>query len=112
MCGGCLAHYGCLTDFAHVAWFAQFALPGEPACGQQRNVPRWNAVFTCDLPRGHDGELHLDKKGNGWGISRHGNSRPPSRRSRAPVALLGRLLSSWRQRRTPRRHALAGTQPG
>ncbi len=75
MCGGRLAHNDCLTDFAHLAWFAQFASPGETCCGAAGTVA--GQRFTCDLPPGHDGELHRDKMGNGWGIPRPGGRARP-----------------------------------
>lgn len=91
-CGGCLTHYDCLRDPDHVTWFAQFALPGEPACGAQRVFSGWNVVFTCDLQREHGGEIHLDMKGNGWAVSPAGSSRPRSGRSWMVALLRGRLL--------------------
>ncbi len=70
VCGGCLAHYqDCRTDWSHLVWFAQFALPGEPACGTEGAVAG-RVGFTCDLPRGqHADGLHKDKQGNAWGVS-------------------------------------------
>ncbi len=68
MCGGCLAHNDCLTDFAHLAWYAAFASPGEAACGAAGTIA--GRRFTCELKRRHGGDLHRDKMGNGWGISR------------------------------------------
>jgi hypothetical protein len=68
MCSGCLTHNDCLHRFDHIAWFAQFASPGEPACGTAGIVA--GHLFTCELPPGHGGRLHRDTMGNGWGIAR------------------------------------------
>jgi hypothetical protein len=73
MCGGCMAHYGCTTDWDHMAWYAQFAAPGEPACGAEGTVAG-RPGFACELPRGHGGDLHKDTRGNGWGASGAGGS--------------------------------------
>jgi hypothetical protein len=62
-CGGCLTHNDCLRRFDHVVWFAQFASPGEPACGTAGIVA--GHPFTCELPRGHGGRLHKDTMGTG-----------------------------------------------
>jgi hypothetical protein len=89
MCGGCVTHNTCLTDWAHLAWFAQFAVPGEPACGAEGVVAGYGG-FTCDLRPGHGGDLHLDLHGNGWGRSAPGCQARPGQSG--AVA----LLPGWR----------------
>jgi hypothetical protein len=89
MCGGCLAHWPCLTDWAHLEWFMQFAGPGEVTCGAEGTISCWPG-FVCELPRGHGGDLHMDKKGNRWGVSR-ARSRPgqlaPRKRDTAALSM-------------------------
>ena len=71
MCGGCLTHWTCRTDPAHIEWFLQFAAPGEVICGAAENPSFWPGfICFCELPEGHDGNLHKDRKGNAWGVSR------------------------------------------
>lgn len=68
ICGLCLIHDECHTGWDFLVWLAQFASPGEPACGE-KGVIAARPGFSCELPLRHDGDFHKDKRGNGWGIS-------------------------------------------